>query len=58
MVEGTVNLTQAQAARFYETLARLIGEREGVSIKVLSVEPRKEKVAEIRARERVLGGAG
>lgn len=37
-----MELTQAQAARFYETLAKLIGSREGVDIKVISVQPRKE----------------
>ena len=37
-----MELSQAQAARFYETLARLISSREGVDIKVISVQPRKE----------------
>ncbi len=36
-----MELTQAQAARFYETLAKLVGSREGVDIKVISVQPRK-----------------
>lgn len=35
-----MNLTQVQAQRFYETLAMLIGNREGVDIKV-TVTPRE-----------------
>ncbi len=37
-----MELSQAQAARFYETLAKLVGSREGVDIKVISVQIRKE----------------
>lgn len=37
-----MELSQAQATRFYETLARLISSREGVDIKVISVQTRKE----------------
>ena len=36
-----MELTQENAQRFYETLAMLIGNREGVDIKV-TVTPRKE----------------
>lgn len=37
-----MELTQAQVTRFYETLAKLIGEREGVEIRVVSVKPKEE----------------
>lgn len=36
-----MNLSQAHATRFYETLALLIAQKEGVDIKV-TVTPRKE----------------
>lgn len=36
-----MELSQEQATRFYETLAKLIAQKEGVDIKV-TVTPRKE----------------
>lgn len=45
-----MNLSQVQVTRFYETLAVLIANREGVNIKV-TVTPRKEKQHGAESRE-------
>lgn len=41
-----MSLSKEQVTRFYETLALLISNREGVEIKVVSVEPKKECFAD------------
>lgn len=37
------NLTQEQVKRFYETLGKIIGEREGLDIKLVSIVSRNEE---------------
>ncbi len=40
------NLTQEQVKRFYEMLGKIIREREGVNIKLVSVVPKNEEQQE------------
>ncbi len=37
------NLTQEQVKRFYEVLGKIIGEREGLDIKLVSIVPKNEE---------------
>lgn len=51
-----MKLSQAQAVRFYERLAMIISNREGVDIKVISVIPKKEMQHDNQQEEKIHHG--